>query len=280
MILLFSSGGRTGNQLFQIAYAISQRRRGELFLTFGFSGTKSVLSDGPWKRGWLNVDTHGLGKVLGAAVYSAVHQGLVRTGLASYHTDKGSVPIIRKGILRRLTVIKGYFESPALHRKDLGRFFRLNETLVERVRPALAGLPPGRVPVFVHLRRGDLVALARTYADGFKLLLPDEYYQEAVDLFLRRHPASFFLIVGDDPAHAEVIFRDLDAKVISRRSVGEDLALMSLCHGGVLSNSTFSWWGAFFGTRELGFVVPKGWPRTARPAWEPGGALPAFTEPT
>ena len=57
--------------------------------------------------------------------------------------------------------------------------------------------------------------------------------------------------------------------MVSLLSVSEDLALMSLCEGGVLSNSTFSSCGAFFGSRRLGYVVPKYWSGWPHKTWSP-----------
>jgi hypothetical protein len=278
MIVLFSAGGRTGNQLFQMAYAISNRRGSEWIMTFGFGKTRSMLAEAPWKRHWVNIENRVLGPVLEAILYPMVYHTLVRTRLATLHSDRRSVPVVRRGKFRSLVFMKGYFESPHLLAENVTRSFRLKEMLLARVRPAMEALPRGSEPVFVHLRRGDLVHLVPKDSNDFKKMLPDSYYREAVGMFLRRHPRSFFLVVGDDPDHAESLFSAVESKLISRRSAPEDLALMSLCDGGVLSNSTFAWWGAFFGNCRLGCVIPKYWPRQAQGVWEPEGMAPAFME--
>jgi hypothetical protein len=276
MIVLFSAGGRTGNQLFQIAYAISNRRGAEWLVTFGLGRTKSMLADGPWKRNWMNVEHRILAPLLEAILYTTAYYALVKTGLVSLHADRRSVPIVRRGKIPFLVMMKGYFESPQLHARNLAEFFRLKETILAKVRPVLAALPQGSVPVFVHVRRGDLVDHVPKEPSDIKRMVPDSYYQEAVSMFLRRHPRSFFLVVGDDPDHAEALFSAIDTKLISRRSAAEDLALMSLCDGGVLSNSTFAWWGAFFGTHKLGCTIPKYWSGWAAGVWDPPAILASF----
>jgi hypothetical protein len=79
------------------------------------------------------------------------------------------------------------------------------------------------------------------------------------------------VIVGDDPRYAETLFADLSEKYISRLSVAEDLALMSLCSGGVLSNSTFAWWGAFMGAPGGTYSAPLYWSGWPWEAWYPAG---------
>ena len=276
MIVLFSAGGRTGNQLFQIAYAVSNRRGSEWIVTFGFGKTRLMLAEAPWKRRWVNIESRVLGPFLEAILYPAIYHSLVKTGLVTLHADRRSVPVVRRGKIPFLIIMKGYFESPQLHARNLAEFFRLDETILAKVRPVLAALPQGSVPVFVHVRRGDLVDHVPRGPSDIKRMLPDSYYRKAVSGFLHRNPRSFFIVVGDDPDHAEDLFRAIDSKLISRRSVAEDLALMSLCHGGVLSNSTFAWWGAFLGNQKLGYSVPKYWSGWAAGVWDPPAILSTF----
>jgi len=107
--------------------------------------------------------------------------------------------------------------------------------------------------------------------NGHSTLLPDAYYLAAADKLRRRFDDPFFVIVGDDPDHAESLFGDLPRKFVSRLSIPEDLALMSLCSGGVLSNSTFVWWGAFLGEPGGIYLAPRYWSGFAWGEWSPSG---------
>lgn len=186
----------------------------------------------------------------------------------SLHADTENRVVVHPGRMQCITIMKGFFESSTEQAEDLASFFRLKESLRSHVRPSLATLLRGRTPVFVHLRRSDLMELAKDPRD-IKRMLPDNYYTEAVRIIQQRHPDAFYVIVGDDPRHAESLFKDLEPKYVSRLSVSEDLALMSLCEGGVLSNSTFAWWGAFFGGGRLSYVVPRYWSGFELGIWYP-----------
>ena len=74
---------------------------------------------------------------------------------------------------------------------------------------------------------------------------------------------------GPGPAGARTSTKEVTNKMISFQSAEKDLALMSLCSGGVLSNSTFAWWGAFFGQNKLGYVAPRYWSGWASEIWNP-----------
>ena len=260
MIILFSTGGRTGNQLFQLSYAISKRKKREWIVSFGFETTRQLLGWRCRKR-WLSFAPH-------LFVYPVLYHALVRTRLVSLHADTENRVVVHPGRMQCITIMKGFFESSTEQAEDLASFFRLKESLRSHVRPSLATLLRGRTPVFVHLRRSDLMELAKDPRD-IKRMLPDNYYTEAVRIIQQRHPDAFYVIVGDDPRHAESLFKDLEPKYVSRLSVSEDLALMSLCEGGVLSNSTFAWWGAFFGGGRLSYVVPRYWSGFELGIWYP-----------
>ena len=266
MIVLFTAGGRTGNKLFQLAYAVSNRRRLEWLVTFGFADAKSLLT-GPWRKNWVDIDG-ATRRVIERYIYPVLYHGLVRTGLASSHYDRETGYEIRLGKIRCLTIMKGFFESSRRLSPALASFFRLKESLRARVRYVVESLPGGSIPVFVHVRRSDFISLAEDPQEK-KRMLPDLYYVDGLGILRNRYPTIFPILVGDDPDHVEALFADVREKIVSRLSASEDLALMSLCHGGVLSNSTFAWWGAFFGQNRAGYVVPKYWSGWSIKAWLP-----------
>jgi hypothetical protein len=262
MIILFTAGGRTGNQLFQLSYAMSKRKANEWLVTFDFGKTRELLSSDCKKR-WVNLDS----RLLRSFAETFTYQ-LIKIGLISSHSDTEGLYDLRHGKIRWITIMKGYFESSRQHAAGLARIFRLKESLRHQIRPFLAAMLHGRVPIFIHLRRTDLKDLAKD-ANDIKRMLPDRYYMEAIRIFLKRSESVFYVVVGDDPDHADALFTDIGPKFVSRLSAPEDLALMSLCEGGVLSNSTFAWWGAFFGGGRFGYVVPKYWSGFEKMTWYP-----------
>ena len=274
MIILFPNGGRTGNQLFQLSHAMSARRKGEWLVTLQYGKTRSLLSSS-CKNRWLNVELPFFRLTAELVLYTVIFQVFIRTGLLSYLHDHYSRYTLHRGKIRSLTIMKGFFESSRQLSENLLSFFRLNGSLRSRARSLLSAQLGGRTPVFIHIRRTDLKTLAASPQE-VKRMLPDQYYREAVRILQERSRSVFFVVVGDDPDHAEALFKDLEPKFVSRLSVAEDLSLMSLCDGGVLSNSTFAWWGAFFGGGSLGYVVPKYWSGFEQKFWHPPGIRARF----
>ena len=103
--------------------------------------------------------------------------------------------------------------------------------------------------VAVHIRRGDYLKVENFHTN----LSKTSYYQQAMDKF----PTESFLIFSDDPAWASDNFPKC---TIVREEDYLELYLMSLCKGVILANSTFSWWGAWLNTTPNAKVIaPKNW---------------------
>lgn len=111
-------------------------------------------------------------------------------------------------------------------------------------------------PIFMHVRRGDYVANPNAHP-----ICPISYYEDALNLFDKESPV---LVFSDDTDWCkEQKFFESDRFMISEYSEkypqtcdtlqGKqnalipyfDLCMMSLCTGGVIANSTMSWWGAW-----------------------------------
>jgi hypothetical protein len=111
--------------------------------------------------------------------------------------------------------------------------------------------------VFVHIRRGDY--LFEEYLGEIGIDLPKSYYFKAMNLIRKYIEAPFFIFLSDDPSFVECCFQKEKNKYISRNNMAVDLALMSLCEYGIVSNSSFSWWGAYLMKNKKKVIFPKYW---------------------
>ncbi len=119
--------------------------------------------------------------------------------------------------------------------------------------------------VAVHVRRGDYVSDPEAASLlGFCGL---DYYHRAIRMAIDLAPGSRQFIFSDEPDWVRAnMALDSTAVVVSQKGIQdyEELALMAKCRRHVISNSTFSWWGAWLG-RHPGQVViaPKRWSQAA-----------------
>lgn len=258
VILFAAPGGRTGNLLFQLAYIESIRKPGERVLCTQLKGIhRQFLSAG---RRYHNSDHPLLIKVLDKFFVPWFGPFLAFTRLGTVVWERQGEFRISSGLLP-LTWIDGYFQGPPA--RDPG--FRIPESAAQKAQEILAGCPLGFVPLFVHVRRTDYEGYV--LENGIRPLLAESYYRNAVVAWQTLHPKlkPWLLFVGDSPEWCQAYLADLGPGLVLRNSPLVDLAVMAGCSGGVVSNSTFAWWGFWFLKRRCGGMVigPRywlGWP--------------------
>lgn len=111
-------------------------------------------------------------------------------------------------------------------------------------------------PIFIHIRRGDYIANQNAHP-----ICSLSYYEEALKLFTEDSPV---LVFSDDiewcseqeffkndrfmlSEYVEKYPQTCDTLLGRQRALIPyyDLCMMSLCTGGIIANSTMSWWGAW-----------------------------------
>ena len=97
--------------------------------------------------------------------------------------------------------------------------------------------------VSLHIRRGDSLRFIE------KLPQPtDKYLNEAMECF----PGARFLVFTDDLDWCVERFKGSQFSFANPEDGAmEAMEMMSSCSGHIIVNSTFSWWGAFFGSNKV-----------------------------
>lgn len=86
----------------------------------------------------------------------------------------------------------------------------------------------------IHVRRGDYVENAGSFPP-----VNETYIRNAME----KVPTKKFIFLSDDIEWCRATFGD--SFEYSRRNEKQDLSLMASCGHQIISNSTFSWWGAY-----------------------------------
>ncbi|MBE6304296.1 MAG: alpha-1,2-fucosyltransferase [Bacteroidales bacterium] len=113
---------------------------------------------------------------------------------------------------------------------------------------------------FLHIRRGDYIN--HPILGGICNL---NYYKRGIDLLRMQHGFIRFIVFSNDITwckenlnselrNSEVLYVDWNKGANSFR----DMQLMSKCNGGLIANSSFSWWGAWLSDAEI-IYCPARW---------------------
>lgn len=126
-------------------------------------------------------------------------------------------------------------------------------------------------PIFIHVRRGDYLVKPEAHPP-----CSIEYYKKALTCFNESSPVLVFsddiewckeqdLFKGDRfmlSEYAERYPQTCDTLEGRQKSLIPyyDLCMMSLCTGGIIANSTMSWWGAWLiRVPSQPIIAPKPW---------------------
>ena len=77
----------------------------------------------------------------------------------------------------------------------------------------------------------------------------------------------------DDSYYLHDVFKESKNLIISKNSYEVYLIIMSYCLHGILSASSFAWWGAFYARskhkQNTTFLAPKYWASHRKKKWHP-----------
>lgn len=120
--------------------------------------------------------------------------------------------------------------------------------------------------VAIHVRRGDYLNTKKANAPGgFDEESLNKYYFKAIRIIMEKVKAPIFYVFSDDLSWCKKNIKIPGSKVHYIENTGKkadllDLLCISKCKHGIMSPSTFSWWGNWMRIDNVNSVVilPKG----------------------
>jgi len=126
--------------------------------------------------------------------------------------------------------------------------------------------------IFIHIRRKDYLNWP---SSEFPAAVDISWYKKAMTQISKKINKAIFIVMGDDFPYIYENFKSSDTLFISSNSPEIDLSIMSMCPRGILSASSFAWWGAFFAKfrkfnkNHSHFIAPKYWAGYRLKKWLP-----------
>jgi hypothetical protein len=129
----------------------------------------------------------------------------------------------------------------------------------------------------INLRGGE-------YAGEPKLLIPADYYYTSMEIMKSHNPKFEFKVVTDDPNLSKKYFPNIEimskpprrplfvqVRFPNYKKIKYDFWLIQNAGGLILSNSSFSWWGAWTNTKVSKIIAPMFWGNFNEPSsgWQP-----------
>jgi hypothetical protein len=275
-MILFFEYGRLGNQLFQYM-GLKQFFPGQRLIFIGCDDLHAVIEiedvtfiQKKNQKRWLII-----------RLFVRVMSILIRlrsVGLISEVCKESSYAVnARRGLLWGIYLLQhSYFQ----HNSVTNRFEDTITIRQQYIQLAKSWLNANSVQadrnnlVFLHIRRGDYLSWPNRTSPA---VLSLSWYQRAMASIKASVSNPLFIVLTDDLYYAKDVFCGQSDVLISENNHLVDFALMSLCHHGILSASSFAWWGAWFSRQsnaenDLGiYLAPNYWTGHRLKQWSPEG---------
>lgn len=148
---------------------------------------------------------------------------------------------------------------------ELRQQFQFDETQLDEKNKRLLEVISNRCTVSVHIRRGDYLKGNNEWLYGG--ICTTAYYQAAMlqlEAMLPEKP--YYLFFSDEPDWVKEYFNLPNSEIIDwnrKEESWQDLCLMAACRHHIITNSSFSWWGAWLGQHEDTLTIaPDVWYNT------------------
>jgi len=152
-------------------------------------------------------------------------------------------------------LIRGYFQSEKYFEvykneiKDLFYFSEEHKLVIENY---FSNNDLNDKPITsVHIRRGDYLL-----SSDFHLVCTLDYYKKAIKTI----GDSYFVFISDDINWVKENFKSDNYFIPDFNDELLDMTLMTMCDNNIISNSSFSWWGAYLNEYpEKQIITPNRW---------------------
>lgn len=226
--------GRLGNQMFQIAaslgYAFDHGRN--------FVMPRSTLNPIVWPNYFESLFPE-----------KPQYDWMFDTYYKEKSHEYNEIPRFKIGVG---IVLDGYFQSWKYfdeYRDEILTAFEFNE--IEKITGVCS----------IHVRRGDYLKYQTKHP-----VVTEDYLLKAIDLIRIKTGINKFMVFSDDFAWCRDFFEDKaiwgpyskrpgNTFMFSGMPEIEDMKLMASCEHNIISNSTFSWWGAYMNNNPDKMVV-------------------------
>lgn len=151
--------------------------------------------------------------------------------------------------------VDGFFQSEKYfvhNRKELLEWFKIPEQIKEKIELKYSELLKQRT-TSIHVRRGDYLRFPNHHP-----VQTIEYYNKSIEYL--KGDTDLFIVFSDDIEWCKEYIKADNIIYVEDEKDYIEIYLMSLCDNNIISNSSFSWWGAWLNRNENKIVIgPKIW---------------------
>lgn len=236
MIVPILKGG-LGNQLFQISTALfkADQENTEMAINYGF---RHLVTQGNHPNNYKN------------NLYKKIS---VTTNVPDFIFQEKGFSYSPLPSQKNIT-LDGYFQTEKYfpnYKEKLDNIFIFPENVKEKIDKSFSKI--NKKILGIHIRLGDFLKIH----SNVHLVCTEKYYINA----LKNYDLSKYkvIVTTDDYENFQKFLPINDFILCNSKNEIEDLYLLTQCDDLIISNSTFSWWGAYLGKIKNSVCAPVRW---------------------
>ena len=264
MILIFFKGG-FGNQIFQAQFVKSISEPNEIII----SKTSKYFEFFEYSSNWRLIKISKIASTVNKIAILLTRLKiitLIKPEIIKHESEEielKQVSII-KGLFPSIKYVSGYFQTDSYS----SQLPVSKSIFVLNAKKFIDTNFKNQNIIFIHVRRGDYIDFT---SFGENVLLPYSYYFKGIKWFEKNTSNPIFLFFSDEIELVEKKFKDVKNCYFFNNSEFDDFSLMISCKGGIISNSTFSWWAGYLLSPDSIVIAPKYWLGWRKKIWHPAG---------
>ena len=180
-----------------------------------------------------------------------------------FQDSKNKIPIDYKN-LERITISKDNYyifrnRSYSYHnfnfyRNRILKLFEIDSKSKDIINNKYQKILNTYITISIHIRRSDFLKISEIWNPDY--ILKNTYFIKAIENIKTRIKSNFkFLIFSDDITWCKTFFKGEEYIFIEDNYDYIDLWLMTLCNHNIISNSSFSWWGAYLNQSKTKIII-------------------------
>lgn len=252
--------GRLGNQLFQYAFAYSAAKK--LGVKFYFD--KRIKSDDVSKYFNFKLDLFypidryifsikGFKHIFSYHLPVKLYEGMMNMyKLNEIEILNSEKPELALKKVKNHTLYSGFFQSEKYFsdfKADIVSRFRIKKKFIDAFKKHSAEISLPHNYVVIHVRRTDYLT--------YDFVVSASYFHKAIAYI--HNEDNFYVFISDDSDFVETEFAYVKNKYISKEPEIIDFQFLMNATTCILSNSSFSWWGAYLNKKKPIIIRPKYW---------------------
>ncbi len=248
MVIISKLAGGIGNQLFQYSFgkSLAIKFNAEFKVDISSYANYAYHHDFELKKLFPNLKIVDSKIFEGASGNYFLNEGNIRS-----LDDFNNLPSDCESI-----IVSGYWQSEKFISANL--LSELNQLFHEKIKDQAGEISSELCShpslTSVHIRRRDYAHMG---------ICLEEYYVAAVKSITEATPDTLVLLFSDEPNYSRHFLNAYYPNKIRLVNTGFDLVdlyLMSICQYSIISNSTFSWWGAYLNENRKKLIIrPSPW---------------------